>query len=196
MNVRPAGHEDAAGLDEVGLALDLMERPTATIRSGPSLGRGGRPERGSGSTPQWMTSTLPSDAGPAVASISARLSSEIVTTNAASRPCGEHRPVDVEVGAVRREAVRDPGQPVDEEPGEGRVVGEVAMDVIDALVLHRRAAWATFGKIPSPPKRKFGLRHVPADHVAQGRQVAPPPTRVAQEGQSWLRAMAADRNGR
>ena len=48
----------------------------------------------------------------------------------------EHRAVDVQVRAVRGEAERDAGQPVDDEPGQRRVAGEVAVDVLHAVGLH------------------------------------------------------------
>ena len=49
---------------------------------------------------------------------------------------GEHGAIDVEIRTVRREAVRDPREPVDQPAGQRWVVREMAVDVIDPLVEH------------------------------------------------------------
>src|SRR4029079_5816619 len=66
----------------------------------------------------------------------------------------KHRPVDVEVRAVRREAVRDPDQPVGEPTGEGWVVREVAVDVVDPELTHLDRHAGDLRKDPQPTEEE------------------------------------------
>src|SRR6185295_11543418 len=63
----------------------------------------------------------------------------------------EHVPIDMETGSLRGEAVRNAGESMDEEPRGGRVVGEMAMDVLDALVLHDARRVSNLWKDPDSP---------------------------------------------
>jgi hypothetical protein len=94
---------------------------------------------------------------------------------------GQHGPVDVQVRTVRREAVRDAGQPVHEPAGERRVVREVAMDVIDPLVDHRQRHVSDLWEDPEPAQEEVGAAPRSADHVGERTQVASAPASVAQE---------------
>ena len=59
-----------------------------------------------------------------------------VATNAASATFRQHLTVHVQVRAVGGEAERDSRQPADDEARHRRVVGEVAVHVVDAVSLH------------------------------------------------------------
>ncbi len=85
----------------------------------------------------------------------------------------EHRAVDVQVRAVRGEAERDAGQPVDDEPGQRRVAGEVAVDVLHAVGLHlpggvrgareeRECPGEELRAAPGAPQRRGERRQVAA----------------------------------
>ena len=192
----PVGQEPA-GLDEVGLALDLVQRPD-----------GDDPQR-------------PVDATRSVWHEGGRVDAAVDDLDLASRAApaglldeppvvlrdghherglgdlrGQHRPVDVQVGAVGREAVRDPDQPVDEEPGEGRVVGEVAVDVLDALGLHLPGGVGDLREDAQPAEQEVRAAPRAAEHVREGCAGSAAAGAGSRRNHSWVRRMAGDRNGR
>ena len=156
------GGQPPAGLDEVGLALDLVERADREDRQGPAGSAG----RGTGwktavSTPQWMHL----EGLDRAAALALEDRPVVLRDRHRERRLGdllaEHRPVDVEVRAVGGERVRDADQPMDEKPASAGWVAKWQWTWRTPSRSISRAAWATLGKMPIPPSRKFGLRQVP-----------------------------------
>jgi len=74
---------------------------------------------------------------------------------------------------VGREAVGDPGQAVDEEPGEGRMCREVAVDVPHAERRHLRRRVDDLREDPDTADEEVQAAGSATDHGRQRPEVAP-----------------------
>src|SRR6185503_11867768 len=77
-----------------------------------------------------------------------------------------------EVRAVRREAVRDPREPADDEPRSGWMIREVAVHVVDSLGLHQPGAMRDLGKDPECTEEEVETSPRAGEQVAKGPQIA------------------------
>ena len=170
-------HELPGGLDEVALALHLVERADTDHVQAIRCRSLGRAEHAP--VDPAMDDGEVVDRAAAVSLEHGRIGSRDRHDERRFRGlAAEHRPVDVEVGAVRREAVGHARQPSDQEAGESRVRGEVTVDVAHAQGRHHAAGVDNLRKDPDPPEQEIHAARRSAEHRGQRPEVA---ARVANE---------------
>src|SRR4029078_10539540 len=81
----------------------------------------------------------------------------------------------------RREAVRDPDQPVDAPTGEGWAVREVAVDVGDAELTPLDRHAGDLREDPHTTEEEVRTAPGLAQHVEEGAEIAPSPLAIAEE---------------
>ena len=173
-----AAHRDAlvreqpARLDEVRLTLDLVQRPHAQDRQRPAPGACGRGRE------QARVDAGAHDVhlrGDLLAALLDDQSAVVGRDGCHERGLGhlpvEHPAVLVQIGAVRGEAERDPGQPSDDEPRHRGMVGEVAVHVGDAVGLHPAGRVGDLRQAGERTQEEVRAAPGPGEHVVPRAQV-------------------------